>query len=101
MQPHGVVNVSFHGHGGHLVMWKECITRRHREGSDNYRIHYNSIESTGVIFLPPLPKGNSFVVNSSLMQMLTTRGLFAGLPSEDHQYACMTRLMSVCMNSLG
>ena len=34
--------------------------------------------------LPPLPQGHTFVVTSILMQMLTARGLFSGLRSEDH-----------------
>ncbi|KAK6774034.1 hypothetical protein RDI58_029273 [Solanum bulbocastanum] len=34
------------------------------------------------------------------MQMLMTRGLFVGLPSED-LYAHMSKLKSVCLSSVG
>ena len=38
---------------------------------------YNNIaDSDGPLVLPPLPTGHTFVVTSSLMQMLTARGLF-------------------------
>ena len=48
-----------------------------------YRGYDNIVDSDGPLFLPPLPTGHIFVVTSSLMQMLTARGLFSGLPSED------------------
>ena len=48
-----------------------------------YRGYDNIVDSDGPLFLPPLPQGHTFVVTSSLMQMLTTRGLFSRLPSED------------------
>ncbi|KAH0725498.1 hypothetical protein KY284_001363 [Solanum tuberosum] len=37
----------------------------------------------GPIVLPPLPPRHTFLVTSSLMQMLTARGLFSGSSSED------------------
>jgi len=49
---------------------------------DNYSVNFNATESNGPLVLPPLPPGHTFVVTSSLMQMLTARGLFAGLASE-------------------
>uniref|UniRef100_M1DGR0 Uncharacterized protein n=1 Tax=Solanum tuberosum TaxID=4113 RepID=M1DGR0_SOLTU len=54
----------------------------------------------GPIILPPLPQRHTFVVTSSLMQMLTKRGFFAGLSSED-PYAHMAKLTSVCKSSMG
>jgi len=67
---------------------------------NNYRVDYDSVESTSAIVLPSLPQGHSFVVTNNLMQMLTSRGLFHGLPSED-PYAHMSKLKSVCMSSVG
>ena len=50
-----------------------------------YRGYDNIADSDRPFVLPPLPTGHTFVVSSSLMQMLTTRGLFSGLPPEDPQ----------------
>ena len=50
-----------------------------------YRGYDNIADSDGPLVLPPLPKGHTFVVTSSLMEMLTSRGLFLGLPSRDPQ----------------
>ena len=36
-----------------------------------YRGYDNLVNSDGPLFLPPLPTGHTFVVTSSLMQMLT------------------------------
>ena len=44
-----------------------------------YRGNVNISDSDGPLVLPPLPQGHTFVVTSSLMQMLTARGLFLGL----------------------
>ena len=41
-----------------------------------YRGYDNIADSDGPLVLPPLPTGHTFVVTSSLMQMLTARGLF-------------------------
>ena len=43
-----------------------------------YRGYDNIVDSDGPLVLPPLPPGHTFVVTSSLMQMLTARGLFSG-----------------------
>ena len=48
-----------------------------------YRGYDNIADSDGPLVLPPLPTGHTFEETSSLMQMLTARGLFSGLPSED------------------
>ena len=48
-----------------------------------YRGYDNIADSDEPLVLPPLPTGHTFVVTSSVMQMLTARGLFSGLPSED------------------
>ena len=43
-----------------------------------YRGNVNIADSDGPLVLPPLPQGHSFMVTSSLMQILTTRDLFRG-----------------------
>ena len=48
-----------------------------------YRGYDNIIDSDSSLLLPPLPHGHTFVVTSSLMQMIITRGLFLRLPYED------------------
>ena len=52
------------------------------------------------LFQPPLPKGHTIVVTSSLMQMLTARGVFLGLPLED-PHAHIAKLRSVCKSYIG
>ena len=39
-----------------------------------YISNFNITDSDGPLVLPPLPHGHTFVVTSSLMQMLTARG---------------------------
>ena len=65
-----------------------------------YRGNVNITDSDGPLVLPPLSHGHTFVVTSSLMQMLTARGLFEGLPSED-PHAHTTNLRSVCKSFVG
>ena len=48
---------------------------------ENYRSYDNIIDSDGALVLPLLPLGHTFVVTSSLMQMLIAKGLFLGIPS--------------------
>ena len=48
----------------------------------------------------PRPLGHTFVVTSSLMQMLTARGLFTMLPSK-YPYAHIAKLRSVCKSCVG
>ena len=48
-----------------------------------YRGYDNIADSDGPLVLPPLPTVHTFVVTNSLIQMLTARGLFSRLPSED------------------
>ena len=44
-----------------------------------YYTRYDNIaDSDGPLVLPPLPTRHTFVVTSSLMQMLTARGLYSG-----------------------
>ena len=43
-----------------------------------YRGYDNITDSNGPLVLPLLPYGHTFVVTSSLMQMLTARGFFRG-----------------------
>ena len=66
-----------------------------------YNRGYDSItDSDGPLVLPPLSIGHTFVVTSSLMQMLTARGLFSGIPSEDpHDHIAKVRAM--CKSCVG
>ena len=48
-----------------------------------YRGYDNIADFDGPLVLAPLLPGNTFVVTSSLMQMLTARGVFSSLPSKD------------------
>ena len=65
-----------------------------------HRGYDNIADSDGPLVLPPLPPGNTLVVSSSLMQMLTTRGLFSGLPSED-PHAHIDKVRAVCKSCVG
>ena len=60
----------------------------------------NITDSYGPLVLAPLPYGHMFLVTSTLMQMLTAKGLFLGLPSED-PHAHIVKLRSVCKIVLG
>ena len=65
-----------------------------------YRGYDNIADSDGPLVLPPLPTGHTFVVTSSLMQILTARGLFSGLPFEDpHDQIATVR--AVCKSCVG
>ncbi|XP_015161557.1 uncharacterized protein [Solanum tuberosum] len=81
LQPPRVVNVAAQVHSGNLI-------------GDAKRLNQKAI------ILPPLPSGNTFVVTSSLIQMLTTKGLFSGLASED-PHGHMAKLRSVCNSCVG
>ncbi|WMV38113.1 hypothetical protein MTR67_031498 [Solanum verrucosum] len=63
-------------------------------------VDFNATESEGHIFLPLLPTGHTFVVTSSLMQMLTARGSFSGMASDD-PHGHMAKLSSVCKSFVG
>ena len=65
-----------------------------------YRGNVNITNSDGPPILPPLPHGHTFVVTSSLMQMLTARGLFSGLPFED-THVPIAKLKLVCKHRVG
>ena len=65
-----------------------------------YRDYENITDSDGPLVFPPLPQGHTFVVMNSLMQMLTTRGLFLGLPSED-LHAHIAKVRVVCKSYVG
>ena len=65
-----------------------------------YRGNANITDSDGPLVLHPLPHGDTFVVASSLMQMLTAIGSFSGLPCED-PHAHITKLRSVCKSCAG
>ena len=60
-----------------------CRERPTPRPQENYRGYENIADSDGTLILPPLPHSHTFVVTSSLMQMLIAKGLFLGLPSED------------------
>ena len=65
-----------------------------------YRGYDNIADSDGPLVLHPLPPGHTFVVTRSLMQMLTARGLFSGLPSEDPP-AHIAQVRAVCKSCVG
>ena len=67
---------------------------------DYYRGNINIAESDEPRVLPPLPPRHTFLVMSSLMQILIVRGLFSGLPSED-PHAQIAKLRSVRKSCVG
>jgi len=80
LQPPGVVNVPAQAHGGNLIENAERVQNRPAPRfRDNYREGYDTVGSDRPIVLPPLPLGHTFEVTINLIQMLTVRGLFAGL----------------------
>ena len=71
-----------------------------RRPQSYYRGNVNITDSDGTLLLPPLPQSHIFGVTSSLMQMITARGLFSGLPYED-SHAHIAKLRSVCKSCVG
>ena len=65
-----------------------------------YSGYDNIADSDGPLVLPLLPPGHTFLVTSSLMQLLTARGLFSGLPSED-PHAHIAKVRAVCKSCIG
>ena len=65
-----------------------------------YRGYDNIADSDGPLVLPALPTGHTFVVTSRLMKMLTARGLFSGLPSED-PHAHIAKVRAVRKSCVG
>ena len=81
----------------------ECNPKRQPPAphpQEYYRGNVNITNSDGTLFLTPLPHGHTFVVTSSLMQMLTARGLFSGLPFED-THVPIAKLKLVCKHRVG
>ena len=83
-----------------VVVDKPCEDNPRRQTpalrpQEYYRVNVNITDSDGPLILPPLPQGHTFFVTSSLMQMLTARGLFLGLSFED-PHAHITKVRSVC-----
>ena len=62
-----------------------------------YKGNINITDSDGLLVLPPLPYRHTFMVTSSLIKMLTTRGFFSGL-SLDDSHAHIDKLSSVCIS---
>ena len=60
----------------------------------------NITDSGGTLLLPPLQHGQNFVVTSILMRMITARGFYLELPSED-PHAYIANLRSVCKSCVG
>ena len=60
-----------------------------------YKGYDNILNSDGTLVFPPLPQGHTFVVTSSLMEMLTNRGLLSGLLSED-PHAHIAKVKAMC-----
>ncbi|XP_049410643.1 uncharacterized protein LOC125873837 [Solanum stenotomum] len=98
LQPHRVNYENAKNQGGNLLGYalriQNPLELRLR---DNYRVDFNATAYEGPIVLPP---GHTFVVTSSLMQMLTARGLFSGMASED-PHGHMAKLRSVCKSCVG
>ena len=70
---------------------------------DYYRGHVNIADAYTIdryLVLHPLPPRYTFMVMSSLMQMLTARGLFSRLPSED-PHAHIAKLRSMFKSCVG
>uniref|UniRef100_M1DLX3 Integrase core domain containing protein n=1 Tax=Solanum tuberosum TaxID=4113 RepID=M1DLX3_SOLTU len=67
---------------------------------ENYRGNINIANSDGPLVVPSLPPGHTFVVTSSLMEMLTMRGLFSSSPSED-LHAHIAKLWAVFKSCVG
>ena len=65
-----------------------------------YRCNVNFANWDGPLVLPPPLHRHSFMVTSSSIQTLTSRGLFSGLPSED-PYTYIAKLRSVCNSCVG
>ena len=59
------------------------------------RSNANIADNNKSLFLPKLPQGLKVVVKSSLIKMLTMRGLFSGLPWKD-AHARISKLRDVC-----
>ena len=67
---------------------------------EKFRGYKNIADSDGPLIFPPLPHDHTFVVTSSLMQMLTSRGLFSGIPSKD-PHAHIAKVRVVCKIFVG
>ena len=65
-----------------------------------YRGNINITHSDGTLVIPPLLQDHTFVVTTSLMQMLTARGLSSRLPFE-YAHAHIAKLRSICKSCLG
>ena len=65
-----------------------------------YKGYDNIAESDGALVLPPVLRGHTSVVTSSLMQMLSARGLFSSLPYED-PHAHIAKVRVVCKICVG
>ena len=65
-----------------------------------YRGYDNIADSDGTPVYLPLPTYHTFMVTSSLMQMLSPRGLFSGLPSED-PHAHIAKVRAVFKSCVG
>jgi len=101
VEPPGVLDVPGYVKGNPQVETTEGVTNQPaRYVCKNYRVDHNAVGSTGAIVVPPLPLGHTFVVTSSLMQMLTSRVLFVELPLKD-PYSHMSKVKSVCLSSVG
>ena len=94
--------VDAHGHllpddlGENQQMGQNTAPRQ----QEYYKGYDNIADSDGPVVLSPLPQGHTFVVTSSLMQMLIARGLFLGLPSED-PHAYIAKVRAVCKICVG
>ena len=86
-----------------LDIHKEGEIRRHvptPRPQEYYKVYENIIDTDRPLVFPHLPQAQTFVVTSSLMQILTARSLFYGIPSED-PHAHIAKVRAVCTSCVG
>lgn len=67
---------------------------------DYYRGNVKIVDFDKPLVLPPLPPGQTFVMTSSLMRILTVRGLLFGLPLEN-PHAHISKIKVVSKSCMG
>lgn len=96
MQPPGVDNENSQVSDGNKIEYTLRVQNPQEQRlCDNYRVNFNTVEFEGPIIFPSLPPGHTFVLTSSQMQILTTRGSFYSQASEN-THGHMSKLRSVC-----
>lgn len=62
---------------------RDTFTMQQPRYHNDYMVNFNISNSDKFFVLPPLQLGHTNVANSSLMEMLNMRSLFAGLASDN------------------